>query len=240
MLSFAKSLPPRRALFVLEYAKDLNGTQAAIRAGYAPDSAHVEAARLLEDSDVQTAVQDLLAERARELKIEASDVLRQLIEIAIADPNDLVQYRRTCCRFCWGDGHLYQRTPNELTRDRESHDLRELDLQRKDERHQPRAFDEAGGTGYNALKAPHEACPECFGQGIETMHIADTRHLRGPARRLYAGAKRTKDGVEIKMHDQDKARELIGRHLGMFLDRVKHEVDDDVANLILAARKRSG
>src|SRR4051812_6766542 len=46
------ALAPRKAIFVAEYVKDGNGTQAAIRAGYAAKSAHVAAYRLLKDDKV--------------------------------------------------------------------------------------------------------------------------------------------------------------------------------------------
>lgn len=241
MQGFASALPPRRQRFVFEYLKDLNGTQAAIRAGYARSQADVEAWRLLQDPDVQAAVKALQDERARELKLEANEVLRHLVELAIADPNELIQHRRGGCRHCHGKLFGYQRTPAEMERDRAAHEAAELERQRKDpERHQPRVFDEAGGVGYDPRREPHEDCPECFGEGVERIHLADTRHLSGPARRLYAGVKQTKDGVQVLMRDQDKAIELIGRHLAMFKDKVEHDVAENVAALIAAARKRAG
>lgn len=241
MSGFARPLPPRRERFVFEYLKDLNGTQAAIRAGYGRSSADSEAARLLADPDVQAAVKALQDERARELKLEANEVLRHLVELAIADPNELIQHRRGCCRHCHGNLFGYQRTPAEMERDRATHEAAELERQRKDpERHQPRVFDEAGGVGYDPRREPHEDCPECFGEGVERIHLADTRHLSGPARRLYAGVKQTKDGVQVLMRDQDKAIELIGRHLAMFKDKVEHDVTENVAAMIAAARKRAG
>lgn len=241
MQGFASALPPRRQRFVFEYLKDLNGTQAAIRAGYARSQADVEAWRLLQDPDVQAAVKALQDERARELKLEANEVLRHLVELAIADPNELIQHRRGCCRHCHGNLFGYQRTPAEMERDRAAHEAAELERQRKDpERHQPRVFDEAGGVGYDPRREPHEDCPECFGEGVERIHLADTRHLSGPARRLYAGVKQTKDGVQVLMRDQDKAIELIGRHLAMFKDKVEHDVAENVAAMIAAARKRAG
>lgn len=226
---------------MFEFVKDLNGTQAAIRAGYARTSADSEAARLLADPDVQAAVKALQDERARELKLEANEVLRHLVELAIADPNELIQHRRGCCRYCHGFLFGYQRTPAEMERDRQAFEADELERQRKDpERHQPRVFDEAGGVGYDPRREPHEDCPECFGEGVERIHLADTRHLSGPARRLYAGVKQTKDGVQVLMRDQDKAIELIGRHLAMFKDKVEHDVTENVAAMIAAARKRAG
>ena len=49
--------------------------------------------------------------------------------------------------------------------------------------------------------------------------LADVRKLSGPARRLYAGIKKTKDGVEVKFRDQDGALKNIATFLGMTIDR---------------------
>jgi|TARA_R110002167_G_scaffold49885_1_gene145862 phage terminase small subunit len=49
-------LTARQLKFTREYAKDGNGTQAAIRAGYAPKSARIEASRLLTNANIGKAV----------------------------------------------------------------------------------------------------------------------------------------------------------------------------------------
>lgn len=43
-----KKLTPKQELFIIEYAKDFNATQAAIRAGYAPKYANREGSRLVD------------------------------------------------------------------------------------------------------------------------------------------------------------------------------------------------
>lgn len=59
----------------------------------------------------------------------------------------------------------------------------------------------------------------CGGRGEVSVHLADTRKLSGPARRLFAGVKHTKNGIEIKMRDQDAALANISRYLGMVVER---------------------
>jgi phage terminase small subunit len=49
-------LTAKQLKFTREYAKDGNGTQAAIRAGYAPNSARIEASRLLTNVNIGKAV----------------------------------------------------------------------------------------------------------------------------------------------------------------------------------------
>jgi len=51
-------LSPKRQRFVDEYVVDFNGTQAAIRAGYAPKAANEQAARLLANASVKAAVEE--------------------------------------------------------------------------------------------------------------------------------------------------------------------------------------
>ncbi len=82
-------LTPKQEQFVREYLVDLNATQAAIRAGYSPKGATVQAARLLANVNVAAAVNGAKAERATETRIDAAWVLRRLAAEAEADVADL-------------------------------------------------------------------------------------------------------------------------------------------------------
>lgn len=235
-------LSPMRALFVLEYAKDLNGRAAAVRAGYSPNAATQQASNLLADPEVRAAVDALIADRAAAVKVEATDVLRELWRMAVADPNDLVQYRRTCCRHCWGADFEYQRTAREMARDRREHERdeqrRQAEADRANQAFTPTPFDAAGGDGYRANREPNPECPECCGEGVGDVFVKDTRLLAAEARGLYAGVKRTKDGIELRTHDRKAVLELIGRHLGMFKDKVEVSGQVELAGAILEARRR--
>lgn len=70
---------------------------------------------------------------------------------------------------------------------------------------------------------PNPACKACRGLGIAFVEVADTQSLPERSRRLYAGAKQTKDGVEIKMRDQDAALRNLADYLGM-LNKSKGEL----------------
>jgi phage terminase small subunit len=72
-------LTPKQQRFVEEYLKDLNATQAAIRAGYAEPSANREGSRLLSNADIQEAVAKAKAARSRRLSVNADWVLRRLV-----------------------------------------------------------------------------------------------------------------------------------------------------------------
>ena len=78
-----------------------------------------------------------------------------------------------------------------------------------------------GGPGWDPRRAAHPDCPECFGEGVERVHVNDTRQLSRRAARLYAGVKTTKEGIEVKIHDQQAALVNVGKHLGMFVDKLE-------------------
>ncbi|MDT0215855.1 terminase small subunit [Alcaligenes sp. AB3] len=83
-------LPPKQVRFAEEYIKDLNGTQAATRAGYSQRTANEQAARLLANVSVQQYVRKLLEERSQEVKIDAAYVLTRLGEIDQMDALDIL------------------------------------------------------------------------------------------------------------------------------------------------------
>lgn len=80
---------------------------------------------------------------------------------------------------------------------------------------------------------PNPDCTACAGEGMGRAFVADTRNLTGSARKLYAGVKITKDGIEVKMHDKAAALVNVGRHLGMFKDKLELDalVTDDARKL---------
>ena len=83
-------LNQRQEMFCREYIKDLNGTQAAIRAGYSPRTADRMAYELLKKPEIQAFVLQSKAERVEEVKIDANYVLKRLIEIDEMDVADIL------------------------------------------------------------------------------------------------------------------------------------------------------
>jgi len=82
-------LTAKQQRFCEEYIKDLNATQAAIRAGYSENSAHVQGPRLLENADLQAAILEMRAERSKRTGIDAAWLLNRLADEAEADVADL-------------------------------------------------------------------------------------------------------------------------------------------------------
>ncbi|MCX7132283.1 terminase small subunit [Aeromonas sp.] len=83
-------LSDKQELFAREYLKDLNATQAAIRAGYSAKTAQMQSSRLLLNVMVQGRIAELKAARNEELKIDANYVLRRLVEIDEMDVLDIM------------------------------------------------------------------------------------------------------------------------------------------------------
>jgi len=82
----AKPLTRRAQLFVSEYLKDLNGAQAAIRAGYSPATARVTASKLLANVSISTAVHEALDQILKENHVPVSPIVHELALIAFFDP----------------------------------------------------------------------------------------------------------------------------------------------------------
>jgi phage terminase small subunit len=200
--------------FVEEYPKDRNGTQAAIRAGFSPNGAENTAWRLLSDPRVQELIQEQEARVAKEATVDAADILREYLALATADASKIMYVRRVNCRYCNGEGHQYQWNAREYA---EACDRAARPAKKGEE---PAPFpDCAGGFGWRSNAEPHPECPECNGEGFEDIFFRDTEGLTGPERKLIAGVKRTKDGLEVKLRDQDGALKILAQYAGLLIDR---------------------
>ncbi|WP_158782487.1 terminase small subunit [Pantoea sp. BAV 3049] len=85
------ALTDKQEMFCREYLIDLNATQAAIRAGYSEKTANRIAAQLLSKLDIQNRIAQLKAQRNEQVNIDASYVLRRLVEIDQMDVLDIVR-----------------------------------------------------------------------------------------------------------------------------------------------------
>ncbi|HHR6132283.1 TPA: terminase small subunit [Providencia alcalifaciens] len=199
--------------FVNEYLIDLNRAAAYKRAGYKGEgnTAYVNATRMLRNAKVSRAIADALAERERRTEITQDAVLKMWWDIATADVNELTEYRRLCCRHCWGFGFNYQWRDAIEFEDA----VTEARVKKKKIPH------DNGGYGYDNSLDPNPDCPRCNGFGIGHAHFHDTRDLTGAARRLFAGVKEGKFGVEVITRNQDDALKMVAQHLGMLKNRTE-------------------
>ena len=83
-------LTDKQELFAREYLKDLNATQAAIRAGYSEKSAAAQGCENLIKPNVAERIIELKNERNEEVGIDAAYVLRRLAEIDQMDVLDIL------------------------------------------------------------------------------------------------------------------------------------------------------
>ena len=136
--------------FIEEYLIDPNATQAAIRAGYSPDTAKSIGSENLTKPDIKAQIARAMAERSRRTGVNADRVIMELAKIAFVNANDVI--------------------------DAETATLKP------------------------------DALPE------------DTAAIQSVKVKTFG-----EDGLEreIKMADKLKALELLGKHLGMFRDKLE-------------------
>ncbi len=233
----ASKLPMRQQVFIDEYLIDLNGTQAAIRAGYAATDARTRASRLLGKPNLKAIVQARIEERIEAIRMSRERVLDAFADIAEADANELSQYRRVCCRHCHGlideatGGRAKLYTPAEWIERRERHEARRQEL----------IAGGRGDIGEFAIPTPqswhdkrlpiNSHCPECFGDGVGEVFLMDTRMISRRARALLAGVRETKDGVEIKVHSKEAALSVLAKHHKIYDDAPTTAVSFNAAEL---------
>lgn len=175
------------------------------------------ASQLLSNPSVETYLQSLRDDAAYVAQLNVAWVLKQYMQIATADVNELIEARKVNCRYCHGIDHKYQwsdveewaaaindtlafNARQEATEPRRRQPLRELPS-------------DEGGFGFWGPKAAHPECPKCYGDGTLDVHVHDSRNLKGPARLLYDGVKTTANGIEIKVRDRDAALAFLAKFL---------------------------
>lgn len=177
------------------------------------------ACEVLRRPHILAAVQLLRDQMNADTLVRATDMLRDLVDIANANPNDLIRLEKYNCRHCHGVDHAWQwRDANELAR---SMDNYTASIGKKPKKGEAplRMPDPTGGFGFKVKGQPHEDCPACLGEGHARITPMDTTKLSPQARKLFKGIKEKGDGsIEILMHDQMEARDMIIKMLGAYKD----------------------
>ncbi len=226
------ALTPKQQLFADYYLVDLNATQAAIKAGYSARSAEQIGSATLLKYEVASYIAKRRSEKSALITVDRAMVLNRWSELAFRDPSDLVETKLGACRWCYGINHQYQWTQGEWQM--RCDDAADQALKNGADEFEALP-DPAGGFGYTPKRDPHPDCPECFGEGVPRVKVGNSR-----GNPLYAGAKRTKDGIEVKIHDQMAALTNIAKNLGMLTEKVELEAkvetsDRNVRDLAIAA-----
>jgi phage terminase small subunit len=103
----AKKTSLRQQKFAQNYVIDLNGTRAAIAAGYKESSAHEQASRMLNNRNVQAMIAKLQSARASKLELRAEKIDEEVSRLAFSNMLDYIRVQD-------GDGRIDLST---LTRD---------------------------------------------------------------------------------------------------------------------------
>lgn len=145
-------LTAKQQRFIEEYLVDLNATQAAIRAGYSPQSAYSIGQENMKKPVIKNAIDKAMAERSKRTGINQDRILTELAKIGFLNPVDVIDMDEATIR---GDAN------------------RE---------------DTAAIASVKVKTIPTEA-----GEIVER---------------------------EVKTYDKIKALELMGKHIGMFADKL--------------------
>lgn len=186
-------LTARQQRFADEYLVDLNGKQAAIRAGYSERTAEAQASRLLSNVKVQHYIQKRKQERVERTEITQDMVLFELAAIAFSNAADYAAV-----------------VEKEATMETAEGDVIPL-------------FDKDGN-------------PVMY-RTVEPVLTAD---LTDRQKRALSVIKKGRDGFEVKPYDKIRALELIGKHIGMFTDKVEvaGEINNPMAGLTTEELKK--
>lgn len=107
MAQDVNSLSPKQLRFCLEYIKDSNATQAAIRAGYSENSAGPQGSRLLSLPKVKTYIVSQTTKIVEKAGITADKVLREMAAVGLVRLSDVVTWD--------GSGNIVMKPSDELT-----------------------------------------------------------------------------------------------------------------------------
>lgn len=84
-----RKLQARQELFAREYVIDLNGSRAALAAGYSEKTAGVQACNLLKNHKVKRLVEQLLAKRHSKLDVTGERIIEELAKLAFFDARSI-------------------------------------------------------------------------------------------------------------------------------------------------------
>lgn len=218
-------LTANEQIFAVHYAESRNH-YAAYRTAF-PDKCEGKtnpalyraACDMLRRPNVLAAIEDIRAQMNAQTLVRATDLMRDLVDIVDANPNELIKLEKFNCRNCHGIDYHYQwRDPSELARAMDAY-MKEQAAPKKKGKIPLRMPDPSGGFGFEMRADPALDCPNCLGDGFTRVTPMDTTKLSPQARKLYKGVKQKGDGsIEILMHDQMAARDMLIKMLGAYKD----------------------
>lgn len=213
------------------------------KAGYNRFSSTKSSMNPFKHINVRRAISEKIRPAFTRTGITFEENLKFVASIAYGDSNELVEVRRTNCRYCHGILNKYQWTESEymnkleeeMNKFKQLKDIKGVVSQSDLEEFGfvPPSCD--GGFGFDKWNDPDETCIECNGHGIERIYI----HPQYISHPLYAGAEVDKNGnIKINMRNQDHALKLVAQLSGFLVERV--EIKEVVtADTLAEKRKRA-
>ena len=104
-------LTERQKLFIAEYVKDMNATQAAIRAGYSPRSAQTDGPRMLRNARISDEIARAKAEQFGRIGLTADRIIEEIAAVAFARMPEFIE---------WGHGDQMRLKPSEELTDHQA------------------------------------------------------------------------------------------------------------------------
>ena len=121
---------------------------------------------------------------------------------------------------------------------------RQRDLQVRTEVSQDRVVRElarvafADAASHVRVRLREVPCPDGTRARVPVVEVKPTAELTDDQRAAIASIKQGANGIEVKLWDKLKALELLGRHIGMFNDKLEVKGSIDIASVLAAARGR--
>ncbi|WP_243113068.1 terminase small subunit [Ruminococcus sp. Marseille-P6503] len=75
-------------------------------------------------------------------------------------------------------------------------------------------------------------------QGETAVELTETKDLPDTVKKVVSGVKQGRNGVEISSYDKLRALELLGKHLGMFIDRPAAPASEDELSALYKTLER--
>ncbi|MFO6495017.1 MULTISPECIES: terminase small subunit [Bacillus] len=127
-LIHSEGLNERQRLFCIYYVKSFNATQAAVKAGYSPASAHVTGCRLLKNEKVAEEIRRIKKDMVGEIFVEAMDVLHVYVKIAFADITDYVTFGKKEVQAVGKAGPIFDEENNPVMKEVSFVDVKHSDF----------------------------------------------------------------------------------------------------------------
>lgn len=201
-------LSDRQHRFIDEYLIDQNATQAAIRAGYSPQTCRVMGPHLAKQPQIRAAIDAKLAKQQRRTEVTADRVLLELSRLAFADARTLHH----------PNGSL--KSPQDWDDDTAAQ-IAGIEVSRTSTR-------TSAGTAVRAARMPWAQVPSTLpaasgigsGRRLDPGGDASGRHA-DQAVDTGVDVQVEESTVKVKRYDKVKALEILAKHTGVLGGEVR-------------------